>query len=343
MDAALTAVWAIAIAIVTAVWMEWALGLTEAGGQIPPASFALVFLGLPVVSGALAGPAIHRKGDWADVLVFAAIGAASLAAGAYAVATGDPRACAPDCAGTDLSFGFGAAIVACVVFVPFLAGSALGRFVALLLPRSVGDPVRPEPSGASDDSPAIAPPPPAAVRAAAVGPWYAAPRTTYTYSTFGARFEPDVPPPGPGLEWAGLAPRLMAFAIDGLVIGVLYGAVYLIDLAMAQSSDQGWDYPPAVVFALAGLLGLFFLVPLCWHFGGGTVGQRALGMRVVSELDGGRLSLRRAMIRYAMLLVMIFFVPLGVAGALAATLDPRRRAWTDIASHSAVVRRVGPA
>jgi hypothetical protein len=136
LDLVLTLVWAIGIVAVAIVWNEWALGLSDAQEQVPPASFALVLVGVPVVFGGLAGLLIHREGGWIDALIYSALGAACLGLGVFAAWTGDPRACTPE-PGTDcdLGYGFGAFIVTVVVFVPFLAGSTLGRGTVLLLRR----------------------------------------------------------------------------------------------------------------------------------------------------------------------------------------------------------------
>jgi hypothetical protein len=136
LDATLTLVWAAGIWIATILWNQWAMGLSDPWAQQQLEGLAFILLGVPVVFGALGGLLIHRKGGWIDALILAAIGAACLGLGALAAWTIDPRACTPE-PGTDcdLGYGFGALIVSVVAFVPFLAGSALGRSVALVLRR----------------------------------------------------------------------------------------------------------------------------------------------------------------------------------------------------------------
>jgi uncharacterized RDD family membrane protein YckC len=150
---------------------------------------------------------------------------------------------------------------------------------------------------------------------------------------------PATPGPAPGFLWAGMLQRLLALTIDAVVVVALYALVYAIDLALANSSPEGWDYPPALAFALIGLTGLFLIVPVSWILFGGTLGQRAVGLQVLRAVDGGRLGAGRAMVRYLVLLAMIIIPVVGLLSAILALSDPRRRTWADTAADSVVVRR----
>ena len=124
---------------------------------------------------------------------------------------------------------------------------------------------------------------------------------------------PAAPPDGPVVEWAppvaaapaarigeglviaGTFSRLVAFTIDGALLGAITIAV----TAATGLYDRGRDPTIAVAVALALLVldGVYFvgLWRSGWH---ATVGMRLIGVRLLSASDATTLSLDHAVIRW---------------------------------------------
>jgi uncharacterized RDD family membrane protein YckC len=85
---------------------------------------------------------------------------------------------------------------------------------------------------------------------------------------------------------------------------------------------------------------LFFMAyhPACWYAFGSSLGQRALGLRVVRASDGLKVGLGAVLIRYVIFAVSTGTVILGIIAAAMANEDPFKRAWHDEAARSVVVR-----
>jgi uncharacterized RDD family membrane protein YckC len=130
---------------------------------------------------------------------------------------------------------------------------------------------------------------------------------------------PDpVPPP----EYAGFWARALALAVDFLILTACavplapFGdAIYLI-------------IPIAIVY-----------LPFMWWRRGATLGQRAVGIRVVRASDGGRLEFWRAALRglawWPAFALIKYYA--GIAAFALAAFEPRKRALHDIVARTAVV------
>jgi hypothetical protein len=100
---------------------------------------ALTMIGILVVAapfmlGLIGGGLIRVDRPHKEVLVIAAVGAACVFATLDVLWNATPNACTePD--GCDISLGFGAALTAGLSFMPFLGGTALGRFLRRLVSR----------------------------------------------------------------------------------------------------------------------------------------------------------------------------------------------------------------
>jgi ABC-type thiamin/hydroxymethylpyrimidine transport system permease subunit len=125
--------WAAAIVCVSVSWNQWAMaqvGLDKAIGLIAASAFVT---GVPFVFGAIAELLIRRPGQWLDLFVLAAVGAALVGLSLAAQWSSDLRACGPgQDQGCDVAFGLGGAFVSILCFWPFLAGAAAGRGCAVL-------------------------------------------------------------------------------------------------------------------------------------------------------------------------------------------------------------------
>jgi hypothetical protein len=131
-------VWAAATIGLTAFWYQWLVA--QARPIVEPdwgKFFALIvapLVGLTLGLGAIAGALIRRDGPKVELLVMACVGAACMVSTVYGIATNDPTQCDPN-PGCDLSYGFGAMLEFPFVFVPFLAGTIVGRGVSVLVRR----------------------------------------------------------------------------------------------------------------------------------------------------------------------------------------------------------------
>jgi uncharacterized RDD family membrane protein YckC len=147
--------------------------------------------------------------------------------------------------------------------------------------------------------------------------------------------------PAPGLSWGGIGVRFGALLIDAILMGLmLVIATVLAEAAgVRRNADDSLTYSTAAT-AIYWIWGLFFVAyhPACWYAFGSSLGQRALGLRVVRASDGQRIGLGAVLIRYIIFAVSTGTVILGIIAAAMANDDPFKRAWHDEAARSVVVR-----
>jgi uncharacterized RDD family membrane protein YckC len=112
---------------------------------------------------------------------------------------------------------------------------------------------------------------------------------------------------------AGWWPRVGAFLIDGLIVGVLAGV-----LSAAVHGDLGGG--------LVLLVSAAYFTILEGGRSGAGVGKRMLGLRVVARDTGGPLGYPRAFVRWLTLVLTatVFFI-----GYLWMLVDPERQCWHD--------------
>lgn len=170
-----------------------------------------------------------------------------------------------------------------------------------------------------------------------------------------------VPPvqagPAPGVLYAGFGVRFVAYLIDWVILGFVSGIIWFAAVVVGISAVgpdrftslntvSGTITPDEAAAALtfaeylyAGL-GLAWLVTalyfiLMWRTGG-TVGMRALGLRVAREEDGRPIGLGRATARY--LGYLVDWLALGI-GLLWVGVDGRKQGWHDKIAGTFVVKR----
>jgi uncharacterized RDD family membrane protein YckC len=149
-----------------------------------------------------------------------------------------------------------------------------------------------------------------------------------------------VPAPAPsertGSPYAGLATRVLAFAIDAaivdgiaLLVGVLVGlGLSLLHLSSAlQGALAGIGAALAVVWTIAYFA--FF-----WSASGQTPGNRLLRIRVEDARTGGRVHVRQAVLRALALSLSALLL---FAGFLMILVNRRRRALHDYIASTVVV------
>jgi uncharacterized RDD family membrane protein YckC len=129
---------------------------------------------------------------------------------------------------------------------------------------------------------------------------------------------------------AGLFRRLAALAYDCLLLLslLLVATLLALPLTGGQAVRPHNPYFQTYLF----LIGFFYFA---WHWvrSGQTLGMRAWRIRVVS-LDGGPVGWWQALLRFMVGLASLAVVGLGLLWAL---VDPRRRAWHDLAAGTLVV------
>jgi uncharacterized RDD family membrane protein YckC len=137
-----------------------------------------------------------------------------------------------------------------------------------------------------------------------------------------------------------VAPRFGALVIDSIL---MIGSFFLVSILAAAFSTRAAD--GSVTYSTAGSVilwtwVLFFLVyhPVCWWRFGHTAGQKAMGLRVVREVDGLPLRIGAVVLRYVIWFACMLTVILAIIAAIMADSEPAKRAWHDEASGSVVIR-----
>jgi uncharacterized RDD family membrane protein YckC len=152
----------------------------------------------------------------------------------------------------------------------------------------------------------------------------------------------EEPASGEALEPAGLVTRLLADAVDALVLAALFlglrlglaalGAVLVVSPRFVHVLGLGIRWVASVL-----------LVPayhvLFWSIAGRTPGKWLLGLRIVSR-GGGSIRPGQALLRFVGLTISI--APL-LAGVFAMLFDRKRRAWHDRIAGTLVVYDRTPA
>jgi uncharacterized RDD family membrane protein YckC len=131
---------------------------------------------------------------------------------------------------------------------------------------------------------------------------------------------PDARPAvGEGLVTAGVFSRLVAFAIDGLILGCISIAIGVLVGVYREGSTQALVLGVGLVGVA--IDGLYFVA--LWTSGWrATLGMRLIGIRVLQAADGGPLPLEAAVVRWLALtgivqLLAIIPVAGGVLGLVA--------------------------
>ena len=133
-------------------------------------------------------------------------------------------------------------------------------------------------------------------------------------------------------QYAGFVTRLIAFAIDWLIVGIIISAVVILaEFVTSAFGVNDWfgtgDLTGTIVTTLvvvtAVLIYLFYDL-LFWMLAGQTPGKRLLGVRIV-RTDGKRLRWGNAIRRK----VSYWISALLFLGFLWVIVDNRRQAWHD--------------
>ncbi len=146
--------------------------------------------------------------------------------------------------------------------------------------------------------------------------------------------------PAPGLQYAGFWIRFVSYLIDVIPIGIL-GAVlnvstgtgiHCVTVNGAYTCNTG----TGALGSWIGFLVLGGYWVLTWSLLGASLGQKALGMRVVNAADGQSIDIGKAVLRYVGF--VISFIPLAL-GLIWAGFDARKQGWHDKIAGTYVVRQ----
>jgi uncharacterized RDD family membrane protein YckC len=129
--------------------------------------------------------------------------------------------------------------------------------------------------------------------------------------------------PAPGLAFGGFWLRVLAYLIDVSLLGIV---------GIVLSSALG-----TVGQAIGGLIFIVYFTGL-WGLKGQTIGLMLLGLHVVRDVDGGKISWGNAVLRFVGLFVAFACIYIGVIWV---AFDSRKRGWHDKIGGTVVVRSVG--
>lgn len=127
----------------------------------------------------------------------------------------------------------------------------------------------------------------------------------------------------PGMEYVGVGPRILAFIIDAIIVGVVSSILSFVlrDAATPVTSILGLAY---------------FIVMEAMR--GATVGKMALGLRTV-KVDGQPISWQEAIIRGLLRIVDAF--PFGLIGIIMISNSPIKQRLGDRVANTVVVKKRG--
>jgi uncharacterized RDD family membrane protein YckC len=148
--------------------------------------------------------------------------------------------------------------------------------------------------------------------------------------------------PAPGLAYAGFWIRFASYLIDVIPFWIIIG---IIDQSSGNgftcvSNGNGNGGVTCTGFGFFGswltplLLGVYWV--LTWSLMGASLGQKALGMRVVNATNGERIDIGKALLRYVGFVISAIPLTLGLIWA---GFDARKQGWHDKMAGTFVVRQ----
>jgi len=129
--------------------------------------------------------------------------------------------------------------------------------------------------------------------------------------------------PAPGLEFGGFWLRVAAYIIDVSLIGI-------VGVILSSALGTAGQAMGALIF-IAYFIGL-------WGTTGQTIGMMLLGLHVVRNVDGGKISWGNAVLRFVGLFVAFACLYIGVIWV---AFDSRKQGWHDRIGGTVVIRKVG--
>jgi len=159
-----------------------------------------------------------------------------------------------------------------------------------------------------------------------------------------------VPLPSP---YAGFWLRLVAYIIDSLVLGVVFGILFLVGIAMvgvgsleslAHDMQNGGNAEPPVALIAVVVLVILLGAIAAWIYyaymessaNQGTLGKMALGL-IVTDVQGRRISFARATGRFFSKIIT-GMIPLAI-GYIMAGFTEKKQALHDFIASTLVLRK----
>jgi uncharacterized RDD family membrane protein YckC len=160
--------------------------------------------------------------------------------------------------------------------------------------------------------------------------------------------------PAPGVRFASHGPRLVAYIIDALIVGLVISVVVVLmsivffagpGMSGVTSSDfQNGEVTPAMAASAFGFVLITIIIailalayfPWFWARSGQTPGMRMFGLYVVRDSDGGKISTGQAILRLIGYWIsgLVFYL-----GFIWVFVDSRRRGWHDLIAGTVVIER----
>ena len=136
------------------------------------------------------------------------------------------------------------------------------------------------------------------------------------------------------MEKAGFGARLIAYILDGFIIGLVLVAVFMCSFTVIMlTSDTGSDFlgiiagGTAILLFFVMLLAQFIYFGYFWSKNGQTLGMKLLGIKVIRRTEGEGLSFFRAALRGTLgywISSLVFSL-----GFLWALFDENKETWHD--------------
>src|SRR5262245_50233881 len=144
------------------------------------------------------------------------------------------------------------------------------------------------------------------------------------------------PPPPPPAPYGGYAPqayapaqsyggfwiRVVAYVIDGILVGVV-GAIVDVIFRVNPNDPQSAGYTAATSLNI--LIGAAYFIGF-WSAWAATPGQRLLKLRIVDANTGQPITVAKAVLRYIGLIVSFLVCFIGVIWV---AFDSRKQGWMD--------------
>lgn len=152
--------------------------------------------------------------------------------------------------------------------------------------------------------------------------------------------------PAPGVEFAPHGARLVAYIIDSIIVGiavliivVIGSVVFVSGSTVSDGQVTAIDAGAATALLLTILIAILITLlyfPFFWARSGQTPGMRPVGLHVVRDRDGSKISWGTAFLRLIGLWVAsaVFYL-----GFIWIFVDKRRRGWQDLIAGTIVVKR----
>ena len=149
--------------------------------------------------------------------------------------------------------------------------------------------------------------------------------------------------PAPGVEFGDFGPRLVAYIIDGLIVGGVV-VVTMLTWALVALASGGLDNDTLSAGAAASVVILVVALsvvglgyfPWFWSRDGATPGMKMMGLLLVRDADGGPITGGQALLRLVGYAVsgMVFYL-----GYVWILVDKRRRGWHDLIAGTVIIKQ----